>query len=98
MPNHMEQLDISTGGDLSDVYRPHIARLRDPQGNVFFLTYSGLTERHGAATVFANRNVAARAANSFIHGDPHAFWESERKSAARARAQYRGWKADSILA
>lgn len=96
MGNHMTRLDISTGGDLSDVYRPHHGQVTAPDGKAWLLSWNGLTDDPAQATAFANRNVALRAAGNMVHGDPNAFWESERRSAALARQKYRGWKTSAV--
>ena len=96
--NHLDQLDIRTGGDLSDVYRPHVARLTDPQGRVQYLAHGGLVDMPQDAIQFTNRNAAASAGQAFIGFNPHAFWESERRSAALAQKKYRGWRAAPVPA
>lgn len=91
--NHLERLDISQGGDLSDVYRDHLATLRDPSGRVFYVAAKGgLTEDPAAAFVYSNRTAAWAASRAVIGYGP-AFWESERQSQARALKAYRGWTA-----
>lgn len=74
---------------------PAIAKLTDPKGAVRFLCYDapGHTADRNAATRFANDSVAWRAANAAIYGDPNAFWDSERRSAAATRDRMRGWSA-----
>lgn len=91
--NHLERLDISQGGDLSDVYRDHAATLRDPSDRVFYVAaQGGLTDDLKAAFVYSNRNAAWAASRATIGFGP-AFWESERRSQALALATYRGWTA-----
>jgi len=53
-----------------------------------------MTPDRDKATRFASAHVATRAANAAIYGDPAAFWNSERESAARTRRERRGWTAD----
>jgi len=96
--NHLEALGISTGGDLSDVYRPHVARLTSPDGAVWHVAYSGLCAAPADAVQFASSVVAHRAGQAFIGFDHQAFWESERNQAARARKKYRGWRAEAVFA
>ena len=96
--NHLEALDISTGGDLSDVYRPHVARLTSPTGEVFYIARTGLCTAPADGIQFASSVVAHGAGQAFIGFDPHAFWESERRSADIARKKYRGWRAEAIFA
>jgi hypothetical protein len=73
----------------------HIVRAVDPDGDVHFVAYV-----HGAAVFTGHSAKAARftnerAANAVAYrlrwGEPLAFWESERRSAARTREQMRGW-------
>ena len=96
--NHLEALDISTGGDLSDVYRPHVARLTSPTGEVFYIARTGLCTSPAEGVQFSNSVVAHGAGQAYIGFDRHAFWESERRSADIARKKYRGWRAEAIFA
>jgi len=96
--NHLESLDIGTGGDLSDVYRPHVARLTSPDGAVCYVAYTGLCAAPADGVQFASSVVAHKAGQAYIGFDPNAFWESERNSAAIARKKYRGWRAESVPA
>ena len=96
--NHLESLDISTGGDLSDVYRPHVARLTAPDGAVFYVSRYGLHPKLEEATQLANAVVAHSVGQAYIGFDCYAYWEPERNQAALARKVYRGWRAEAVPA
>ena len=72
----------------------HIVRARAPDGAESFVCYAapGLTPDRRAATRFNSREIAARVARSERWGEPAAFWESERRSAAATRAARKGWE------
>jgi hypothetical protein len=71
----------------------HIVRAIDPKGGVHFISREapGLTQERAEAFVFNNAPAAHYSAYSARYGDPHAFWESERRSAALTAAARKGW-------
>ena len=94
--NHLQALDISTGGDLSDVYRPHVARLTAPGGAVFYLARDGICASPADGIQFSNAVAAHRAGQVYIGFDIWAFWGSERLRAEYARKEFKGWRAEAV--
>lgn len=68
-------------------------RAKAPDGALAFVCYDapGLTPDRAKATAFTNRAAAERAAHRARWGDPGAFWNSERASAAATRTRMAGW-------
>lgn len=70
-----------------------ICRLIAPDGAESFVCYDapGTTPDRDKATRFANAGVAWRAGQSAVYGDRHAFWNSERASAAATARRMAGY-------
>lgn len=71
----------------------YVIRARDPAGAESFICWKapGLTPDRADAQHFTNKPAAQRAAHSSRWGDPAAFWNSERASAAATRKAREGW-------
>jgi hypothetical protein len=65
--------------------------LISPDGEEFYDAYGPMTKRRDKATRFLNGSIAVKAVLSRYGRGNHAFWESERRSEANAREEYRHW-------
>jgi hypothetical protein len=62
-----------------------------PDGEEFYDAYGPMTKRRDKATRFINGTVAVKAMLNRFGRTGIAFWESERRSEAKAREEYRRW-------
>lgn len=74
---------------------PAIVKLLSPKGETEYVCYDapGHTPERAKATRFITDSAAWTAARAVIHGDPNAFWNSERRSAEITRERMKGWTA-----
>ena len=69
----------------------YLCILIEPNGDEWFSAYGPHTKARSEATEYTNEQAAHRAGRSSIYGNPDAFWDSERRSAALTAKEHRGW-------
>ena len=74
----------------------YIAEFTRPDGSICFQGNRSFVESQAEAFLFSNATAAYWSGHAAIFGEPRAFWESERKSAALCLASHKGWKVRSL--